>query len=123
MDLTTYWAAFWDADGNFYHIDNTNVGRPSELYKTHNIGVAELADGSIQKTFSVYVSSNSSIPPSEYNISIPVPGRPTMVLQEIKSLDKSPKGTSWFMSLVKGEMIDQKGNRIPGIGLAEFVQD
>ena len=35
LDVTTDWMMFWDENGNFYHLDKTDVGVPNDEYPPH----------------------------------------------------------------------------------------
>ena len=36
LGVNTYWYTFWDANGNFYHLDKSIVANPSKTYQSHD---------------------------------------------------------------------------------------
>lgn len=117
--LTTYWLAFWDTNGNFYHIDSTNVDKPTDKYQTHELGVFVNQDGQVNKTFDVKVTSNSDNPPSSYQIQLGAPINRTLQFTTQSSINKAPNNSySWFMSNGTGQI-----ENISGFGLAEYIHN
>lgn len=117
IGLTTNWLVFWDNEGNFYHIDSTFVDNPTDIYKTHKIGIIVDNGGRVSKTFDVEVSINSDNPPSLYNIQLGSPINQVLTFTTQNSVNKAPNNSySWFMS--KG--VGQAGNT-KGFGLVEYI--
>jgi len=117
--LTTHWLAFWDNNGNFYHIDSTYVDRPTDKYQTHELGVMVDKDGWVNKTFDVKVESDSSNPPNTYKIQFGTPINQTLRFTTQTSINKAPNNSySWFMSNGVGQI-----ENIEGFGLVEYIHN
>ncbi len=121
--LMTDWIAFWDNEGNFYHIDKTNVVNPTEIYKTHEIGILEDKNGSVTKTFSVSVTRDNQMPPEKYEVGMATPLGVDLLLVRGGFIDKAPNGSfKWFMGTVEGTVKTKTGERT-GFGVVEYIQN
>jgi hypothetical protein len=124
LGLTTDWIAFWDANGNFYHVDTTAVEKVTPIYQSHQVGIQEDSNGSVIKTFSVSVGRDTSNPPSNYTVIMNNPINDTVTFKRTNSLNKSPNASySWFMSSIEGSVQRADGQTLPGIGVAEYIHD
>lgn len=123
--LTTDWLAFWDEEGNFYHLDKTEVDNPTQIYQTHKLGVLENKNGSVSKTFELTVTRASSIPPNAYTIGLASPIGSTLNLKVLDSIDKAPNNSyKWYMSHVVGTVQRGEGGAVlKGIGLIEYIHN
>lgn len=111
--LTTDWIAFWDNQGNFYHIDSTFVDKPTEKYQTHQLGILKKSDGSVNKTFDVKVSRNEKDPPDSYTVTLGTPINNTIQFNRINAVNKAPNGSyAWLMGNIEGNT---------GVGLVEYI--
>ncbi len=123
LGLTTDWVAFWDTKGNFYHIDSTNVDKPTPLYTTHQIGVKKSFDGAVTKTFKVNIQRDTDTPPTNYSIHLDSPIGDDLSFHRINSLNKAPNGSyAWYIGLVNGA-VEKNGTFVQGIGVAEYIKD
>lgn len=122
--LTTDWVAFWDNEGDFYHIDRTDLSKPTEIYRPHEIGIVEESNGSMMKTFNVSVGRDNSTPPKSYNINLGNPVNKTLKLNLVNSINKVPSGSyKWFMGQVTGTATNNIGNEINGFGIVEYINN
>lgn len=122
LGVTTDWIAFWDIEGNFYHIDSTFIEKPTDIYKSHQIGVIKDTTGSVSKTFQLSINKDTQNPPSVYDITLGDLSS-SLNLKRLNQLDKDPSGTyDWYMGMVEGEA-QINGKAISGIGLAEYIHD
>lgn len=118
--LTTHWLAFWDQDGNFYHLDSTNVAVPTAKYQSHQLGVKVDNQGRVSKTFQVTIETSNENPPKSYKISFGTPIKQTIELKIGSSNNKAPGNTySWFMSDVTGT-VDGSSS---GYGAVEYIHN
>lgn len=117
--LSTHWLAFWDNNGDFYHIDSTFVDNPTDKYQTHELGVVVDKDGRVSKTFDLKVESDSNNPPNTYQIQFGAPINQTLHFTTLSSINKAPSNSySWFMSNGTGQI-----DNIEGFGLAEYIHN
>ena len=115
LGLLTDWIAFWDKDGNFYHIDSTSVEKPIPNYQTHSIGIYKSKDGSISKTFSIAINRDKNIPPQNYSIQMGFPISKLLEFNKYNDIDKSPTDLySWHMGNIKNS---------DGVGLVEYISE
>lgn len=121
--LTTDWIAFWDTEGNFYHIDATNVDKPTPIYQTHQLGIWENSNSAVTKTFDVGITRDSKNPPVGYSININSPINATLTFNRINSLNKAPDNSfTWYIGNIEG-MVQRGGKTLNGIGIAEYIHD
>ncbi len=125
LGLTTDWVAFWDNQGNFYHIDNTQVDRPTPIYESHQIGVLKSADSSVLKSFSLEVQRDGNTPPTDYVVNIHNPIRKKLRFSLKNNINKSSnKSMTWFMGSIAGTVIDEASeSTIEGFGLVEYIHN
>ena len=124
MGVTTDWVAFWDQAGNFYHIDTTEVGQPTDIYETHQIGVWKNSVGAVAKTFQVSVARDANPLPIELTISLQSPISTTLRLQRDSLQDRSIAGKyDWFLGTATGTVTNSKGENIQGFGIIEYIHD
>ena len=123
--LTTDWVAFWDNDGNFYHVDDTHVDKPTEIYGPHQIGIFEDSFGVIAKTFEVNVTRDSSIPPSNYSFQLGKPANHTLNVNLINAVNKVPSNAyQWYFGQIKGSVTkNSDGSKVDGFGLMEYIHN
>lgn len=120
--LTTDWIAFWDSAGNFYHVDSTNVGKPTSIYQTHQLGIMENAAGSVSKSFVVSVNRDTQNPPDKYIVTINNPIDSILNFKRINGIDKAPNsGYTWYMGNIEGTVRTKNGENLPGFGLVEYI--
>lgn len=121
--LTTDWVAFWDENGNFYHVDTTSVSKPTDIYKTHKLGVMETNTGSVLKTFAVTTTRDQITPPDKYTFNLQNPVDVTLNLERLNSLNKAPNNSyKWFVGQVKGTAT-LNGQTINGVGIVEYINN
>lgn len=119
--LTTNWIAFWDEDGNFYHLDSTDVDTATDIYDTHQIGVFSDSNRGIYKTFSTAVVKNKD---GTYNASFKSPINRSLTFALQNELDKAPDPKyTWFMGVIDGSTTDTNGTKVKGYGLMEYIHD
>ena len=122
--VTTDWIAFWDTQGNFYHIDATSVDKPTATYQTHQLGISEDSNGSVSKTFSLSINRDSKNPPTHYSASMNAPIGTTLVFDRINGINKAPNGSfTWYMGNIVGTVQKPNGQSIQGIGVLEYIHD
>jgi hypothetical protein len=118
--LTTNWLAFWDSEGNFYHIDRTEVDKATDKYQTHQIAVKVDKDGAVSKTFDVEIVQDTESPPTTYEIEMGEPINQTINFAVGQSINKAPSNAyEWFMSEGSGE-IDEA---VAGYGAIEYIHN
>lgn len=113
IGLLTDWVAFWDNDGNFYHVDSTEVKDPTPNYQTHSIGVWKSKIGSVLKTFEVKVVRDDKKPPINYALNLGYPINKSLRFDKYNDINKAPNNSYvWHMGNIKNEN---------GIGLVEYI--
>lgn len=124
LGLTTDWIAFWDSEGNFYHVDKTSVDKPTEIYKTHQIAVLEdFKNKSVSKSFVVEVNRDEQTPPEKYEVNISDPIDASLSLVRGAFIDKAPSSAyKWFMGVVSGSVRTKDGEK-EGFGVEEYIRD
>lgn len=118
LGLHTYWLAFWDTQGNFYHIDSTQVDNPTPVYKTHQF--AALVDSSerVSKSFDVQSYADSDTQPSNVQFIVGKSINKTINFIIGQKLNKAPNNSyTWFVSEGEGTV-----NGVPGFGILEFIR-
>lgn len=121
LGLTTDWLAFWDTEGNFYHADATQVNKPTPIYQTHQLGILELINGAVLKTFQLSINRDAQKPPVKYTITLGIPLSSTLTLNRINAINKAPNNAyTWFMGNVEGSVI-RDGETLRGVGLIEYI--
>lgn len=122
--LTTDWIAFWDEEGNFYHVDTTSVDKPTSTYQTHKLGIVENLQGQVTKTFDLSIVRDNNNPPSSYKISLNSPINLSIDLTRTNSLNKAPNNSFiWFSGNVVGSVTKGNGQKINGVGLVEYIHN
>ena len=117
IGITTHWLAFWDDNGNVYHVDSTTVDEPTDKYQTHQFGVMVDAAGRVIKTFDVSVNIENGNPPSAYQIKLGSPINKNLVFNIGKSINKAPNNSfNLFMSEGTGQT-----DGINGYGIVEYI--
>lgn len=123
LGVTTYWLAFWDEDGTFYHLDKSEVAKPTAIYQTHQFGLLRKADGTVTKSFDVSGSRDNDTAPRQFTFQINAPLNVTADVKVISSLNKATIPNSvWLMNNVTGT-IKNDGVEKKGFGLVEIVRD
>jgi hypothetical protein len=120
LGITTDWLIFWDEQGNFYHIDRTDVERPTDVYQLHRIGIYKSYEKSVTKTFNVSVVRDNEVPPKHYTFTLSDPINIDLTLTNVASFEKT-KG--WFLGLAEGTAAKPDGNILKGFGLIEYIHD
>lgn len=122
--LTTYWLIFWDKDGNFYHVDKTEVPNPTQIYQTHQLAILKDSNSRVSKTFQVSTTTDSQDPPSKYTFSLGNPVGSLLDLNLIDSINKAPNNSfKWFMGHVTGTIQKSDGSVVEGFGLNEYIHN
>ncbi len=122
FNLTTDWVAFWDQNGNFYHIDNTEVETTQPNYQTHSVGIFKNSAAGVLKTFNMNVERDENKPPVSYSISLNSPINKQLVFDVYSSINKSSNNSYiWYMGQIKGRVTDANGKSIPGFGITEYI--
>lgn len=121
--LTTDWLAFWDSQGNFYHVDATQVDEPTSIYQAHEIGIIEDAKGAVAKTFNVSVTRDSKNPPEQYTVTLHDPIGETLKFNRINGVNKAPGGSyTWYLGNIEGTVQKADGEILSGIGVVEYIK-
>lgn len=122
--VTTDYIAFWDTQGNFYHVDATSVDKQTPTYQTHQLGIIEDTDGAVEKTFSVTVNRDSKNPPEQYTASLNSPIGVTLNFNRVNGINKAPNGSfTWYMGNIEGSVQKNNGESLQGIGLVEYIHN
>lgn len=122
--VITDYIAFWDTQGNFYHVDATSVDKPTPTYQTHQLGIMEDSNGAVEKTFSVTVNRSSKNPPEQYIVSLNSPIGATLSFNRINGVNKAPNGSfTWYMGNIEGTVRRSSGENLSGIGLVEYIHN
>lgn len=123
--VTTDWIAFWDTKGNFYHVDETSVDKPTPTYQTHQLGIMEDGiSGAVTKTFNVSVLRDSKNPPTDYTVSMNSPVNSTLNFKRVSANNKAPNGSfTWYMGNIEGSVKNSSGEVLDGIGIAEYIHN
>lgn len=117
LKLRTHWLAFWDEEGNVYHVDSTKVENPTSTYQSHQIGVQVDTFGRVSKTFDIAIEASNDNPPNFYRIFLGSPINKTLSFNIGKSINKAPNNSySWYMSEGLGQV-----DGVKGFGLVEFI--
>lgn len=125
LKSVTDWIAFWDTEGNFYHVDSTTVEKPTTKYQTHQIGVYVQNKKTVSKTFSTTISRNSLTDPTAYTVDLPSPIDAVLTFTRTSMIDKNGGNatSTWLMGGVEGTVKNAKGREISGVGLVEYIKD
>ncbi len=119
LGVTTYWIAFWDAEGNFYHIDATDVQNQIDKYKSHKIGVKVSPEKAVVRSFDVSVVSDTAIDPQNIAAEIGTPIFENLNISRLNLNNKAPNTSyNWIMGTVTGEVSNRSG-----VGLFEYIKD
>ena len=122
--VTTDYIAFWDTQGNFYHVDVTSVDKQTPTYQTHQLGIMEDANGAVEKTFSVTVTRDSKNPPAQYTVSLNSPIGATVNFNRVNGINKAPGGSfTWYMGNIEGTVQRSNGESLNGTGLVEYIHN
>lgn len=122
--VTTDYIAFWDTQGNFYHVDATSVDKPTPTYQTHQLGIMEDTNGAVEKTFSVTVNRDSKNPPEKYTASLNNPIGATLNFNRVNGINKAPDGSfTWYMGNIEGTVQRPNSESLSGIGLVEYIHN
>lgn len=122
VGLQTNWIALWDTEGNFYHVDSTEVKTLVPNYETHSIGLKEDAKGNVSKTFNLSIRIDSQNSPKDYAVSLADPINTTLTFSRINSLNKAPDNSyEWTIGQVEGDVQKVNGSKIAAYGLAEYI--
>ncbi len=123
LGVITDWVAFWDTNGNFYHLDKTDVAKPSEIYASHAIGVMKKSDGGVYKTFAIDASRDSLNDPKKFSYIFNDPVNATLSIDRTTQHIKEPfSGYTWFMGHVTGSATHD-GISSSGVGIVEYIHD
>lgn len=113
LELLTDWIAFWDNDGNFYHVDSTEVKNPVPNYQTHSIGIIKNKVGSVTKIFKLNIDRDEVKPPTKYTVNLGYPISKNLTFEKYNDINKAPNNSYiWHMGNIKNEN---------GIGLIEYI--
>lgn len=124
MGLTTDWAVMWDKLGNLYHIDSTQLTKPTPIYQSHQIGVVAEQNGAVTKTFGLDITRDSNIPPSKFSIKMAEPINKTLAFNLLSSMRKEPESSYiWFVGNIKGTVTNTTGEKVDAVGIFEFVKE
>lgn len=119
LGLTTHWLAFWDDEGNVYHVDSTHVDKPTDKYQTHQFAVMVDQKGRVAKTFDVSIDLDSENPPKKYSIQLGEPINTNLTFAIGESINKAPNNSyTWYMSEGTGQ-----ANGISGYGVVEYIHN
>jgi hypothetical protein len=118
--IETEWLAFWDNNGNFYSIDETQVDDKvtSDSYKAHSLAIHKDELGKIQKSFVMKVSKYEE---NKLSVNIFEPIFADIDINKLNSVNKSVNNNDiWTTGLIDG-FVRLNGNKIKGIGLFEQI--
>lgn len=120
LGVTTDWLAFWDENGNFYHLDSTVVSRPTPVYASHQIGFLKTKDSTVLRTFDLSIERDTNMPPQNYTMKLNTPINDTLNLKLVSSHDKEPGiAYDWHLGIVTG-MVNELTK---GVGIVEYIKD
>jgi hypothetical protein len=124
LGLRTDWIVFWDNQNTMYHVDSTQIDRPTPIYETHSVGVRDIFPRQVATTFDTSIVTDQATPPNTYAVKLGSPIGETLRLTRQKSVNKDPSQQGeWYMSLVEGTVQTAKGTSRPGIGIVEYIKD
>lgn len=122
--LTTDYVVFWDTQGNFYHIDATQVDKPTPIYQTHQLGVVKDTNSTVTKTFSISTIRDTVNPPLHYTYYMGTPVNALLKVNRINQLNKAPNGSySWYIGNIEGSVQKSDGDSVNGIGIIEYIHN
>ncbi len=119
VGINSDWVAFWDTDGNFYHVDKTSVDNNYKgEYKSHSIAIYKDNLGRIQKSFVFDIQKVST---TGYKIKIPANINKNVNVNFLNEVDKNVTFSpyAWTTGQIEGEVITENGKRINGFGIYE----
>ncbi|QQG41960.1 MAG: hypothetical protein HYV90_01450 [Candidatus Woesebacteria bacterium] len=119
VGINSDWVAFWDTDGNFYHVDKTSVDNNYKgEYKSHSIAIYKDNYGRIQKSFAFDIQK---VLTTGYKIKIPANINKNINVSFLNEIDKNVSFSpyAWTTGQVEGEVVTENGKRINGFGIYE----
>ena len=121
LGINTDYIAFWDNDGNFYNIDETNVDNKNKgRYKKHSIAIFKDKDERVQKSFNLSVQKNKDI---GYKINVFEKINRSFTVNFLNSVNKSVTESpyNWKTGQIEGEVKLENGKTIKGFGIYEYI--
>ena len=119
LNSKTYQFILWDATGNFYAIDKTEVFSDTPEYPSHTWVLYKSVDGKVEKRFAADVtSSTDAVGTVTWSISIPL-YESNLTLKPTQPFKQAADDR--FRSIVTGTIVDQKGERKIG-GVLHLVE-
>lgn len=122
IDLVTDLVGFWDEEGNFYHLDSTQVKNPTPIYASHMIAVFDQPSGIVAKTFQATITRDSVDVPTNFTVKFGSPINDTLTFKRLNSLDKLGESRNWIVGLIEGTVTKADGKTLQGIGHLEYVR-
>lgn len=124
LGLLTDWIAFWDTENNFYHVDVTNVAKPTAIYQTHQIAILDDNNHGVYKTFSVDIKRDTNNLPSHYTVSLNAPINVILDFDRKDYYNRSVnESLPWIMGNIEGSVTGTNGQKIKGIGILEYINN
>lgn len=122
--LRTDWVAFWDEQGNFYHVDRTNVAVPTAKYQAHQLALFKSAQGAVTTGFEVGVTDGAGDPPADFTFDLKDKLGAVLRLRRVNQVNKAPNGSYvWLMGVVEGDATLPNGAVVKGRGVSEYIQN
>lgn len=122
LHLETFWLIFWDENGNFYHIDVTDVENPIPRYTSHSLALKKQGQ-IVEKSFDIKVEKDANTPPSILRFSVDTPESYVLRIERLNEFDKYPYliGESWIMGTVQGSSKVAESVESAGHGVMEYI--
>lgn len=122
IGIGTDWIAFWDAEGNFYNIDETIVDdKEVGPYKSHSIAVLKDNEGRVKKSFTLNIQKNNDI---GYDVNILEGINKTINTKFLNAVSRNP--TNQFVDNKIGQLEGmiklENGKVIKGFGIYEYIR-
>jgi len=124
LGLLTDWIAFWDTNNNFYHVDVTNVAKPTSIYQTHQIAILDDNNHGVYKTFSVDIKRDTDKLPTHYVVNLNDPINTVLDFTRKDYYNRSTnESLPWIMGNIEGSVIKPDGQKVEGVGILEYINN
>jgi hypothetical protein len=108
LDSVTHFLAVWDAKGNFYLVDQSQVASVQDNYKAHTWVLSKDYLGNMQKSFTATIAHPQVDLPKDWTVSLPKINSTTLDLNVTYYFKERAAG------LVTGTVADKNGTRTVG---------
>lgn len=118
--LSSQWAVFWDAEGNFYHLDAVKTPNAQTAIQDRQIGIKQTLQKVITRTSSA--AARTQNPGPQYIVTLNDPIQETIQYPLTNSVNKSDKKSyQWILGTGTGSLIRSQGRTVKGLGVYEFI--